>query len=396
MERWHVATAGAVAALVGFASSALVVIAGLRAVGASTAVAASGLLALCVVQGIGTILLSRRHRLPVLLAWSTPGAALLASTGHVDGGWPAAVGAFIVVGALILLTGLWPRLGRLIASIPASLAQAMLAGVLLELCLAPVHGVIDHPALLAPPLLVWLALTRWRPRWAVPAAFIVAIAVVGIWLNHHGGALDGPLLPRVELTTPTLSWSALLTLALPLYVVTMASQNVPGVAVLASFGYDAPWRPAMATTGLGTMVSAFAGGHAINLAAITAALAASPEAHPDSDKRWRVAAAAGWTFLVLALGSAALTTIVAAAPTGVATGVAGVALLGTLAASLQAALTDADDRIAAVVTFAVAASGITALGIGAAFWALLAGLVVRATTSMPRRGPIQRAARRQG
>lgn len=385
MERWHIATSGAVAALVGFASSAMVVIAGLRAVGASTSVAASGLLALCVVQGIGTILLSRRHRVPVLLAWSTPGAALLASTGHVDGGWPAAVGAFIVVGALILLTGLWPRLGRLIASIPAPLAQAMLAGVLLELCLAPVHGAIDHPALLAPPLVVWLALTRWRPRWAVPAAFAVAIAAVGIWLAHHGGGLDGPLLPRVELTAPSMSWSALLTLALPLYVVTMASQNVPGVAVLASFGYDAPWRPAMATTGLGTMLGAVAGGHAINLAAITAALAASPEAHPDSGRRWRVAAAAGWTFLVLALGSAALTTVVAAAPAGVATGVAGVALLGTLAASLQSALAEPGDRIAAVVTFAVAASGITALGIGAAFWALLAGLVVRATMSEPRR-----------
>ena len=388
MERWHIVTSGAVAALVGFASSALVVIAGLRAVGASTGAAASGLLALCVVQGIGTIVLSRRHRIPVLLAWSTPGAALLASTGHVDGGWPAAVGAFVVVGVLILVTGLWPWLGGMIASIPPALAQAMLAGVLLELCLAPVHGVVDHPALLAPPLLVWLGLTRWRPRWAVPAAFAVAILAVGIWLGQHGGSLDGPLLPRVDLTAPTLSWSALLTLALPLYVVTMASQNVPGVAVLASFGYDAPWRPAMASTGLGTMVGALAGGHAINLAAITAALAASPEAHPDRDKRWRVAVAAGWTFLVLALVSAALTTIVAAAPAGVAAGVAGVALLGTLAASLQSALTDPADRIAAVVTFAVAASGITALGIGAAFWALLAGLAVRATMSMPRREPI--------
>jgi len=383
MEQSHIATSGAVAALVGFASSALVVIAGLHAVGADTTQAASGLLALCVVQGIGTIVLSRRHRVPVMLAWSTPGAALLASTRHVDGGWPAAVGAFVAVGVLILLTGLWPWLGRLIASIPASLAQAMLAGVLLELCLAPVHGVIGHPALLVPPLLVWLALTRWRPRWAVPAAFVVAMTAVGIWLIHQGGSLGGPLLPRLALTAPALSWSALLTVALPLYVVTMASQNVPGVAVLASFGYDAPWRPAMATTGLGTIVGAFAGGHAVNLAAITAALAASPEAHPDTDKRWRVAAAAGWAYLALALGSAALTTIVAAAPSGVATGVAGVALLGTLAASLQSALVDPDDRIAAVVTFTVAASGISALGIGAAFWALAAGLLIRTSLAMP-------------
>jgi benzoate membrane transport protein len=360
----------------------MVVIAGLRAVGASTTQAASGLLALSVIQGIGTIWLSRRHRVPVLLAWSTPGAALLATTGSVSGGWPAAVGAFLVVGALILLTGLWPWLGRLIASIPPALAQAMLAGVLLELCLAPVHGVIDHPALLLPPVVLWLVLLRLAPRWAVPAAFVAAVLTLGLWLSQHGH-LDGPLLPRVDLTAPTLTWSALLTLALPLYVVTMASQNVPGVAVLSSFDYRAPWRPAMATTGAGTVLGSFAGAHAINLAAITAALVAAPEAHPDKSQRWRVAAAAGWSFLVLALCSAALTTLVATAPEGVATGVAGLALVGTLGASLNAAIAGASDRIAAVVTFAVAASGITALGIGAAFWALLAGLVIRATTSRP-------------
>jgi benzoate membrane transport protein len=393
MERWHIATAGAVAALVGFASSAMVVIAGLRAVGATTTEAASGLLALCVVQGIGTVWLSRRHRVPVLLAWSTPGAALLASTGAVHGGWPAAVGAFLVVGGLVLLTGLWPWLGRLIASIPRSLAQAMLAGVLLELCLAPVHGVIAHPALLAPPVLLWLALLRLAPRWAVPAAFLAAMATLGVWLTQHG-SLHGPLLPRLELTGPTLTWSAMLTLALPLYVVTMASQNVPGVAVLSSFGYRAPWRPAMATTGAGTMLGSFAGAHAINLAAITAALVAAPEAHPDKERRWRAAVVAGWTFLVLALGSAALTTLVAAAPEGVAAGVAGLALVGTLGASLQAALAEESDRIAAAVTFVVAASGISALGIGAAFWALLAGLAVRATMTVnaPVEGPVEEPA----
>ncbi|WGL52305.1 benzoate/H(+) symporter BenE family transporter [Nocardioides sp. BP30] len=380
MERWHVATSGVVTALVGFASSALVVIAGLRAVGASTTEAASGLLALSLAQGVGTLVLSHRHRIPVLLAWSTPGAALLASAGHVDGGWAAAVGAFLVVGVLILLTALWPRLGTLIASIPPALAQAMLAGVLLELCLAPVHGAIAHPALLAPPLLLWLALLRWAPRWAVPAAFVAAMVTLGLWLTQHGG-LSGPLLPRVELTAPTLTGGAVLTLALPLYVVTMASQNVPGVAVLASFGYEAPWRPAMTTTGIGTIAAACLGGHAINLAAITAALAASPQAHPDPERRWRVAVAAGWTYLVLALGAAALTTLVAAAPAGVATGVAGLALLGTLAASLGAALTGERDRLPAVVTFVVAASGVTALGIGAAFWALLAGLVLRVATT---------------
>ncbi|ONH25686.1 benzoate transporter [Pseudofrankia asymbiotica] len=381
-------SAGVVTALVGFASASVVVLAGLRAAGASPAQAASGLLAVTVTQALGTLWLSRRHRMPVLLAWSTPGAALLASTGAVDGGWPAAVGAFLVVGGLILLTALWPRLGGLIASIPAPIAQAMLAGVLLTLCLAPVHGLVDHPALVAPAVVVWLVLLRLAPRWAVPVAFAAAVVAIGIWLGRHGG-LDGPLLPRVELTAPTLTWASVLSLAIPLYIVTMASQNVPGVAVLASYGYTVPWRESMTVTGVGTVVGAFAGGHAINLAAITAALAASPDAHPDPRRRWLVAHLAGWTFLVLALVSTVLVTVVTAAPAGVTTAVAGLALVGTLASSLTSALADPDDRQAAVVTFVVAASGITLASVGAAFWALAAGLLVRATL---RRRPAASAA----
>ncbi|MCK9876941.1 benzoate/H(+) symporter BenE family transporter [Frankia sp. Ag45/Mut15] len=376
-------SAGVVAALVGFASSSVVVLAGLRAVGADPRQAASGLFALAVTQALGTLWLSRRHRMPIMLAWSTPGAALLASTGPVKGGWPAAIGAFLLVGALMLLTALWPRLGALIAAIPAPIAQAMLAGVLLSLCLAPVHGLVDHPALVAPAVVVWLVLLRLAPRFAVPAAFATAVAAIGIWLVWHGG-LDGPLLPRVVLTAPTLTWTAVLSLAVPLYVVTMASQNVPGVAVLSSYGYTVPWRESMTVTGVGTVLGAPAGGHAINLAAITAALVASPDAHPDPRRRWIVAQLAAWTYLVLALASMVLVTATTAAPAGVTTAVAGLALVGTLASALTSALTDPDDRQAAVLAFVVAASGITVGGIGAAFWALAAGLLVR---TVLRRGP---------
>lgn len=385
----HLVSAGVVTALVGFASASVVVLAGLRAVGANPTQAASGLLAVCVTQALGTMWLSRRHRMPILLAWSTPGAALLASTGPVDGGWPAAVGAFGVVGGLILATALWPRLGALIARVPAPLAQAMLAGVLLSLCLAPVHGLVDHPALVAPAVVVWLALGRFAPRWAVPAAFAAAVVAIGIWLARHGGP-GGPLLPRVALTTPALSWASVLSLAIPLYVVTMASQNVPGVAVLSSYGYTLPWRESMTVTGIGTVVGAAAGGHTINLAAITAALAASPDAHPDPRRRWIVAHLAGAAFLALAGASMALATVVAAAPAGVTTAVAGLALLATLSSSLTSALGDPGDRQAAVVAFVVAASGITLAGVGAAFWALAAGLLIRTTLRRAppdRRGP---------
>lgn len=382
MERQPI-LAGVVTALVGFASSSAVVLTGLRAVGASPRQAASGLVALCMVMGLGMLWLAPRHRMPITLAWSTPGAALLAGTGTVSGGWPAAVGAFVLVGALIVLTGLWPRLGALIAAIPTTIAQAMLAGVLLELCLAPVHGVVDHPALVLPSVLVWLVLLRLAPRWAVPAAFATALSAIGTYLAS-GPGLHGALAPSPQLVFPHLSGGALLGLALPLYVVTMASQNVPGVAVMSSYGYQVPWRESMTVTGIGTLLAALAGGHTLNLAAITAALSASPEAHPDARRRWIAAWTGGWVYLVLALLSTAITSVVASAPDGVMTGVAGLALLGTLGSSLAGAVAASDGREAVVVTFVVAASGITVFGVSAAFWALAAGIAVYAVVRVGR------------
>jgi benzoate membrane transport protein len=367
--------AGLMTALVGFTSSFAVVLAGLRAVGATPAQAASGLLAVCATQGLGMLWLTRRHRIPLTLAWSTPGAALLVSTGLVQGGWPAAVGAFFLVGGLVLLTALWPHLGTLIGSIPVPIAQAMLGGVLLSLCLAPVHALADYPWLVGPVVLTWLALLRFMPRWAVPAAFAVALVVIAIQAGQHGG-VHGGLVPDPIWTTPTLTWSAVLGIALPLYVVTMASQNVPGVAVMTSYGYDVPWRETMTVTGLGTLVSAGGGGHAVNLAAITAALSASPDAHPDPSRRWLAAHTAGWAYLVLAVVSTGLTTLVTAAPIGVIEAVAGLALMSTLGSSVAAATARSEGREAAVVTFVIAASGVSFLSVGAAFWALVGGLAV--------------------
>lgn len=261
----------------------------------------------------------------------------------------------------------------------------MLAGVLASLCLAPVRGLVDDPLRIAPVALVWLALLRLAPRWAAPAAFATALAIIAVDAGRHG--LGGPLLPTLDLTAPTLSWAALLGIALPLYVVTMASQNVPGVAVLGSFGYRVPWRATMAVTGLGTVLGAPAGGHAVNLAAITAALAASPDAHPDPARRWRAARTTGWAYVVIAALATALTTLVAAAPAGILAAVAGLALVPTLGSALAGALADdaPGHREAAVVTFLVAASGVSVLGVGAAFWALVAGLAVLLVVGAARR-----------
>jgi benzoate membrane transport protein len=318
-------------------------------------------------------------RLPVTLAWSTPGAALLVSTGTVDGGWPAAVGAFVLTGVLLALTGVVPWLGRLAAAIPVPLAQAMLAGVLLQLCLAPFTAFADAPWAVGPVILVWLAGTRWAPRWAVPLALVAALAVIGVSLAVDGTHVPGSsLLPRVEPTAPTLTVAAVVGIALPLTIVTLASQNIPGVAVMRSFGFAVPWRASMVTTGAGTSAAAFLGGHAINLAAISAALAAGEQAGERS-RRWVAAFGAGITALVLACTSGALVAVTEAAPAGIVETVAGLALLTTFASAVVAALDDPAGRTSAAVTFLVAASGLQLLGVGAAFWALVVGLAVRAT-----------------
>ncbi|HEX3616620.1 MAG TPA: benzoate/H(+) symporter BenE family transporter [Solirubrobacteraceae bacterium] len=375
----HSILAGIVAALVGWTAASAVVLSGLHRVGATPVEAASGLLAVTATMGLGTILISFRHRMPIMLAWSTPGAALLASTGIVHGGWSAAVGGFLMCGVLILLTGLWPRLGALIASIPTPIAQAMLAGIVLELCLTPVRGFVAHPSEVGPIVLVWLAMRRLAPKWAAPAAFGAALIVVSIVAADQGG-VHGSLLPHLIWTSPQFTSAGVLSIALPLYVVTMAGQNVPGTAVLASYDYEVPWRESMGVTGVGTLIGACIGGHAINLAAISASLVAAPAADPDPQTRWTAAVAAGAMSLVLSLFAGALATLISVASPDVIGSVAGLALLATLAASLAAALSVEGEREAAAITFVIAASGATFLSVGSAFWALLAGLAVRVVT----------------
>ncbi|MCC2028240.1 benzoate/H(+) symporter BenE family transporter [Microbacterium sp. YMB-B2] len=377
--------AGVVTALVGFTSSFAVVLTGLSAVGASPGEAASGLLALSITMGLSCIALAWRYRMPITVAWSTPGAALLAATGVVDGGWPAAIGAFLLVAALTILAGLWPGFGRLIAQTPASIAQAMLAGVLLPLCLAPILGIAENPWGVLPVLLTWLVVARFAPRWAVPLAFVAAAIVVGVDTVRSGAAVDaGLLVPRLELTAPTFTIGAVVGIALPLFVVTMASQNVPGVAIMRSFGYEVPWRPAMFVTGIGTALGAPAGGHGINLAAISAALAAAPDADPDPKRRWVAGVSTGVSYLVLGGCAAAFAALVALAPAAVIPAVAGVALFASLGSAVHQAVADPSERMPSVVAFLIAASGVSLAGISAAFWALVAGLAVRAVLTFRR------------
>lgn len=380
----HAVLAGVVCGLVGFTSSFAVVLTGLRAVGASPEQAASGLLVLCVTMGLGCVLFSWRLRMPITMAWSTPGAALLAAAAVPAGGFPAAVGAFVVCGVLIALCGLVRPLERLVEAIPTSLASAMLAGVLLTLCVAPFRAVVSSPGAIAPVMLTWLVLVAFARRWAVPgalAAALVVMAVQGVF-----GRLDtGAAVPALQVVVPTWQPATLVAVGLPLFLVTMTSQNIPGTAVLASFGYRPGMRGPLLYTGGASALGALGGGHAINLAAISAALAAGPEAHPDRGRRWIAGVSCGVTYLAFGPLAGLVTAAARSAPAGLVETIAGLALLGTFAAAAAAALGDPATREAGAVTLVVAASGVTLVGIGAAFWGLVAGLLVLLALGLDRR-----------
>ena len=371
-------TAGLVAAFVGFASSFAVVLKGLTAVGATDVQAASGLMALSVAMGIAGVVLSIGSRMPVFVAWSTPGAALLAATGSTPGGFPAAVGAFVVVGILLIAAGLIRPFGRLIAAIPDPLANAMLAGVLFGLCLKPIAALIDAPIGATLIVLSWLVVSRWKRIYATPIAALVAGLVIAASGRTVGFDLQ-TITPRPEFVAPTFSLQAIMGIALPLFIVTMASQNLPGLAVLGAYGFRPDPGRLVWMTGAFSLASAPFGGHAVNLSSIVAALCASPDASPDPGKRWIAAATAGAASIVFGLFAGAVTAFASGAPILVEA-VAGLALLNPFGSALHNALADTKGREAALVAFLVTASGVTIYGIGGAFWGLVAGGAVMALT----------------
>ena len=369
--------AGLLAAFVGYASSFAVVLRGFSAVGATPAQAASGLMAAAIAMGVGGIWLSLRTRMPVSVAWSTPGAALLSSTGMVDGGFPAAVGAFMVTGVLLVAAGLFRPLGRAVAAIPAPLANAMLAGVLLGLCLAPVKAVAQAPAMGLAIVITWAVVARFNRLFAVPAAVVVTVALVLATTTLPDGSAAA-MWPAPVLVLPEFVPTTLLGIAVPLFLVTMASQNIPGMAVLNANGYRPDPGPLFTRTGLLTLAGTPFGGQAVNLAAITAAICAGPDAHPDPARRWIAAVVAGAVYIVFGLLAGAATVLIGAAPPVLIEAVAGLALLGAFGNALLGAVADPARREAAVVTFLVSASGLAIWGIGGAFWGLLAGGVMLA------------------
>lgn len=327
--------------------------------------------ALGLAMGVSTLTLTLWYRVPVLTAWSTPCAALLV-TGLQGLTLNEAIGVFIVTNALIVLCGITGLFARLMRIIPHSLAAAMLAGILLRFGLQAFASLDGQFTLCGSMLLVWLATKAVAPRYAVIAAMIIGIVIV----IAQGDVVTTdvvfkPVLPTY--ITPDFSFAHSLSVALPLFLVTMASQNAPGIAAMKAAGYSAPVSPLIVFTGLLALVFSPFGVYSVGIAAITAAICQSPEAHPDKDQRWLAAAVAGIFYLIAGLFGSAITGMMAALPVSWIQMLAGLALLSTISGSLYQALHNERERDAAVVAFLVTASGLTLVGIGSAFWGLIAG-----------------------
>ena len=378
------AAAGSLASFVGFASSFAIVVKGFLAMGATQSQATSGLIAVAFAMGFCAIVLSLKTKAPVSIAWSTPGAAFLTSIALPEHEFSEAVGAFMCASVLIYLAGTVPLFGHWITRIPKSLANAMLAGILLNLCFAPFRALGQTPLLALPIIVTWLAISLWRKTLAVPAAVVVAFALIGM---THTGSLPGPeaWIPHFESVTPYFSWTGFIGISVPLFLITMASQNIPGMAVLALNGYKTPMPPLLRMTAVFSLASNFFGGHAVNLAAITAAMCAQPDADADPARRYWAAVISGTVYIGFGLIAGAATAFIATSPPLLIEAVAGLALFGALANALMQALQEDAHREAALITFLLTASGLSFFGIGGAFWGLLGGgLVLVLKRSAPR------------
>jgi len=365
-------SAGFVAVLVGYTSSAVIIFQAAAAAGAGTDEISSWLWALGIGMALTSIGLSLRYRTPVLTAWSTPGAALLV-TGLAGLSLNEAVGVFLFSSALITLCGVTGWFDRLMRHLPSPLAAAMLAGVLFQFGLQLFDALQQQLLLVGAMLAAYLLVRQLLPRYVIPVTLLIGLLIAGGQGLLQVEALSWQLAKPIW-TTPEFSITALIGVGIPLFIVTMASQNIPGLAVLRANGYDTPASPLITGTGLTGLLLAPFGGFAFNLAAITAAICMGREADPDPARRYLATIWAGLFYLLTGLFGATVAALFAAFPSELVMAIAGLALLGTIGNSLGTALADTQSRDAALLCFLVTASGLTLGGVGSAFWGLAVGL----------------------
>jgi benzoate membrane transport protein len=362
-----------VAVFVGFAASVAVVLAAAQAVGATPAQTVSWVAGLAIAKGVASLWLSWRHRLPIICAWSTPGAALIAATSGID--LAAAVGAFLIAAMLMMLTAAFRPLGALIERIPMPIAAAMLAGVIFRFVVAVFDEMRGSPALVLALLAIFLV-----GRLISSFLGVIAALAAGIAISFAGGLATWPVsgltLTALEFVMPRFDIAAILGVGIPLYLVTMAAQNLPGFAVLRADGYSPPSSAALFVTGLTSFLAAPFGAHMVNMAAISASICTGPDTHPDPAQRWKAGIVYGLAWLGVAACAGLLLALVVAMPQALIVAVAGLGLVGSLTGALGQAMSSDRERFAAIIAFAVAASSLTLFGVGSAFWSLVAGLGV--------------------
>lgn len=369
---------GLLAAFTGYAASFAIVLAGISAMGATPAQEATGLFFATLGMGVGSIWLAAASRTPAAVAWSTPGAAFLAATAGLPGGFAEAVGAMIVAAGLIVLTGFLPILGRMVAGIPKPIANALLAGVLLKLCFAPALALGSVPLLVLPVLVAWTVGLAWNRLAAMPLAVLAFIGVLvfgsGSQVVAYGGGTAG--LPPLEPILPVFTLTSIISVSLPLYLVTMAGQNIPGFAVLELNGYPANRQAALRNTGLISLGIAPFGAVPVNMSAITAAMMAGEDAGADRARRYWAAITSGIVYIGFALAAGLVVAFASSAPTALITAVAGLALIPAFVGAMTASISDQSQLEAPALTFLIAASGMTLLGVSGAFWGIVVGAAV--------------------
>ena len=369
---------GLLAAFVGYSASFAIVLAGLTAMGATGEQAATGLFFATIGMGICSIWLPAVTRIPAAVAWSTPGAAFLAASATLPGGFGEAVGALIFCAVLIVLTGFIPTVGRIVAAIPKPIANGLLAGVLLKLCLAPAVALGSIPVLVLPVLVAWLIGLTWNRLAAMPLAVLAFLVVLYFAVDTSGNALhaDTAWLPVFTPAVPVFTTQSFFFIALPLYLVTMAGQNIPGFAVLELNGYPVERQPLIRKTGLVSLAFAPFGSIPVNMSAITAAMMAGADAGRDPATRYWAAITSGIVYVLLAFAAALVTALVSLAPLALITAVAGLALVPALVGSISAAFSEPKQLEAPALTFLIAASGMTLFGVSGAFWGVVVGALI--------------------
>ena len=368
--------AGLVAVLVGYTSSVALIFSAARALGGNDRQVASTLLGLCVAMATVMLVLSLRWHQPVMIAWSTPGAAVIATAATASGfRLKQAIGAYLVCAVAVLIVGITGWFGVLMRHIPGAVAAALLAGVLARFAMDGFGGAASRPLLVISMLVIYVLSRQFVPRYAIVLTTAVGIAIAVVRGNASVRGLDWTI-ARPVFTSPSWSVAAMVSIAVPVFVVTMAGQNLPGVAAIRSAGYDTDVNKVISFTGLVSIPTAFVGAFTVNLAAITAAICLGPEAHPDRERRYVGTVICALTYLVVGLFGAAVAGLLTTLGQELVHAVAALALIGTISASLTTAVADEHNREAAVVTFLVTLSGVTLVKVGSAFWGAAAGLLV--------------------